>query len=100
MKSLAIVCLLLTLVLNLGNSWVLFDNYENNGLVRVPLHRMQSVRRHLQEVGTPVKFALPHHHLKHYKYNLQPIPEPLSNYLDAQYYGDISIGTPGQPFKV
>ena len=65
-------------------------------LVRVPLNRMQSVRRQFQENGTPLRFFRQRYH----RYGIQPIPEPLSNYLDAQYYGSISLGTPPQEFRV
>ncbi|XP_072756989.1 uncharacterized protein [Anoplolepis gracilipes] len=60
---------------------------------RIPLHKMDSIRKTFKEVDTDLQ-----------QVRLTEVggtvPEPLSNYLDAQYYGVISIGTPPQEFKV
>jgi len=64
-------------------------------LHRVPLRRMESARDQLLQVGSHEAIAFER------KYPLNgPIPESLSNYLDAQYFGDIGIGTPAQSFRV
>jgi len=57
-----------------------------NGLLRIPLHRMPTARQTIRSVGGEKQ--------------LRGVPEYLHNYLDAQYYGEIGIGTPAQKFKV
>ncbi|RMZ93017.1 cathepsin D [Brachionus plicatilis] len=65
-----------------------------SSLPSIKLTKMESVRDQLKKAGTQTS------HFR-YKYNYDgPVPEPLSNYLDAQYYGPISIGNPPQPFTV
>ncbi|TRZ14006.1 hypothetical protein HGM15179_013074 [Zosterops borbonicus] len=72
-------------------------------LIRIPLTKFPSMRRILREAGEiPDMNAI----TEGIKYRLgfveegNPTPEILKNYMDAQYYGVIGIGTPPQHFTV
>ncbi|XP_020024347.1 cathepsin D isoform X1 [Castor canadensis] len=74
-------------------------------LIRIPLHKFTSIRRTMTEMGGPVEDLILRSPVT--KYSLQspaktkgPVPEMLKNYMDAQYYGEIGIGTPPQCFTV
>ncbi|XP_076971458.1 cathepsin D [Tamandua tetradactyla] len=74
-------------------------------LFRIPLHKFTSVRRSISEVGGPVEELLAKGPISKYTQGAptvarEPIPEVLKNYMDAQYYGEIGIGTPPQCFRV
>uniref|UniRef100_A0A8C9EPU6 renin n=1 Tax=Pavo cristatus TaxID=9049 RepID=A0A8C9EPU6_PAVCR len=72
-------------------------------LQRIALRRMPSIRQTLQEMGVKVSDVFPE--LRQRRGGAGgprngTAPTVLTNYLDTQYYGEISIGTPPQTFKV
>uniref|UniRef100_A0A665VHZ1 Cathepsin D n=2 Tax=Echeneis naucrates TaxID=173247 RepID=A0A665VHZ1_ECHNA len=73
-------------------------------LFRIPLKKFRSIRSELTDSGKGVEELLANKHSLKYNFGFPssnaPTPETLKNYLDAQYYGDITLGTPPQTFSV
>uniref|UniRef100_A0A8C5SDT2 Peptidase A1 domain-containing protein n=1 Tax=Laticauda laticaudata TaxID=8630 RepID=A0A8C5SDT2_LATLA len=69
--------------------------------VQVPLKRFKSMRELMKEKG--VNEPLLHKYYdpaSKYINSFATADEPLANYMDLTYYGQISIGTPPQNFMV
>jgi len=93
MKLLLIVCIVLLAVAGISGRGL-----GPKKLFRVPVHQFTSVRKQLLSVGTSPKDVLKQGLWS--RHERDPVPEPLSNYMDAQYYGEIAIGNPPQKFNI
>ncbi|TNM86935.1 hypothetical protein fugu_007165 [Takifugu bimaculatus] len=74
---------------------------SSQALRRITLHKMPSIRETLGEMGVSVEQVLSEMAEKSAgdAFN-KTVPTPLTNYLDTQYFGEISIGSPAQMFNV
>lgn len=76
----------------------------NDALIRIPLKKFRSIRREFTDSGKRAEELRADKHSLKYNFGFPssntPTPETLMNYLDAQYYGEIGLGTPPQLFTV
>ncbi|XP_030005497.1 nothepsin [Sphaeramia orbicularis] len=91
---------------------LLFWTWTTSALVRVPLKQMRSLRTELRAVGLLDQVLKENHPDTYNRRYVQCFPpgltslslgrssEKIYNYMDAQFYGDISLGTPQQNFSV
>ncbi|KAM8908178.1 nothepsin [Spinachia spinachia] len=86
--------------------------WTSSALLRVPLKRVRSIRSQLRVDGLLQEFLKEHRPDMFNRRYAQCFPpgtpslrlgrssEKIYNFMDAQYYGEITLGTPGQNFSV
>nr|BAU16178.1 pepsinogen BC1 [Cynops pyrrhogaster] len=80
---------------------VMFCLQLSEGMVRVPLQKYKSIRENMREHGVLDEFLRTHkpNPANKYTFSSYAVADEYM-YFDTYYYGQISIGTPGQNFLV
>ncbi|KAK7896776.1 hypothetical protein WMY93_022101 [Mugilogobius chulae] len=99
-------------MLRLALVLLLFGTWTSSALIRIPLRHMHSIRTQLRGSGLLEEFLKEHHPDTFNQRYVHCFPpgtptmqlgrsrEKIYNFMDAQFYGEISLGTPPQNFSV
>ncbi|KAJ0012688.1 hypothetical protein NQD34_017022 [Periophthalmus magnuspinnatus] len=91
---------------------VLFGTWTSSALIRIPLRQMHPIRTQLRASGLLEEFLKEQHPDTFSRRYVQCFPpgtpsmqlgrsrEKIYNFMDTQFYGEISLGTPAQNFSV
>ncbi len=100
MKVSLLFRVVLVFVFSFGNCWTVFEDNQNEGLHRIPVHRMKRFRPDLKNVGNETEFNSRKYVFNNRKHALKPVDIKQYNFINQEYAGEISIGTPKQSFLV
>jgi hypothetical protein len=85
---------LLVFVFSFDNCWTISEDNENDGLHRIPIHRMKIFRPNLTVSN------LRKYNFNNRKNDRKPVGIKQNNFINSINFGEISIGTPKQKFLV
>lgn len=68
----------------------------SDALHKIPLFKMKTMRHHLRDN----QMDLPEDTMHYSKYGLGDDPVDVHNFMDAQFYGPVSVGNPAQTMNV
>jgi hypothetical protein len=91
---------LVLFVFSFVNCWAIFEDSQNDGLHRIPVHRIKRFQPNLENARNQTVFNLRKYDFYNRKHGPKPIYIKQNNFINLVYVGEISIGTPGQRFLV
>ncbi len=80
---------LLVFVFSFGNSWAILEDNENDGLHRIPVHRMKRFGQNLTELHLNLR----KYNFNNRKHDPKPVGIKQYNFINNINVGEISIGS-------